>query len=177
MKDLTVVRHAKSSWQDPGLDDFERPLNGRGRKAAPLIGAWLSDQKIVPDLVLLSPSVRTVETWGLFKNVGVQFGDERLVDEMYLAGLGVLTGQLTSLSSSLNRVMMIGHNPGLEFLIDSLVGSVEEGEARAFHKLSQKFPTCGVVHLRLAIDQWSDLAPSMGRVYGATSPKLLLAEG
>ena len=177
MKDLTVVRHAKSSWQDPGLDDFERPLNKRGRKAAPLIGAWLTDQNIAPDLVMLSPSVRTVETWELFKKEGVPFGDERLVDEMYLAGLGALTGQLTSLPSSVNRVMMIGHNPGLEFLIDGLVGSVEEGVARAFHKLSQKFPTSGVVHLRIAIEHWSDLAPSMGRVYGATSPKLLLAEG
>ena len=174
MKDLILVRHAKSSWQDLSLDDFDRPLNKRGRKAAPLIGRWLIQQKIVPDLVLLSPAVRTVETWALFKEAGLQFGDEQQVDELYLAGLEVLTQQVMRLNSSVSQVMLIGHNPGLEFLIDHLVGSVEEGEARVFYKLAQKFPTCGVVHFRIAIESWSELAPSLGRVYGATSPKMLI---
>ena len=177
MKELIVVRHAKSSWQDAMLDDFHRPLNTRGRSAAPLMANWLRAQQISPDLLLLSPAKRTKETWALFNKAGLQAGDVQEVDGLYLAGLAFLMDLLKKLPSEAQQVMVIGHNPGLEFLIDALCGGVPPVLEPRVHMFLEKFPTCGVVGFRFEIDCWSALAPSMGRIYVATSPKLLKAEG
>jgi phosphohistidine phosphatase len=108
---LYLLRHAKSSWDDPGLADFDRPLSRRGRRNAALLAAHLREESIEPELVLCSTARRARETAELLGLDGVRFEND-----LYGAGRAELARRLTALPHSVASAMMIGHNPGLEGL-------------------------------------------------------------
>jgi phosphohistidine phosphatase len=160
-KRLEILRHAKSSWADPVLDDHERPLNGRGRDAAELVGRHLRQTAPRPDLVLCSSAVRarqTVELLGLEESV-----DVLVEDELYGAGGADLMARLRRVPSMAATVLLVGHNPGIEQLARTLD---RQGLASV-----AKFPTAALVVLALAIDAWPDLQPGTGQVESFFTPR------
>ncbi|HML28696.1 MAG TPA: histidine phosphatase family protein [Hyphomicrobium sp.] len=115
MLSLALLRHAKSSWDATDIDDFDRPLNDRGRTAAPLMGAALQELNFAPELILCSSAKRTRETLGLVtpfvKDAKVMFDDQ-----LYLTSQETLYARLKAVPTDVKRVLMIGHNPGMHGL-------------------------------------------------------------
>jgi phosphohistidine phosphatase len=155
-KQLVLLRHAKSSWDDPFLDDFDRPLSKRGRRAGNHLSAWLRKHDIRPDLVLCSPAVRTRETLAL---IAEAIGDKANIvhdKALYLAEADDLLAGIRKAEPDAASVMVIGHNPGLQDLAIALLPSSAK-KSRA--KLSEKFPTATVALFSIPIASWADLQP------------------
>jgi phosphohistidine phosphatase len=155
-KQLVLLRHAKSSWDDPFLADFDRPLAKRGRKAGKRLVGWLRKQAIQPDLVLCSPAARTRETLDLIADA---LGPAaRIVYEksLYLAETDALIARLRAVEGPARCVMVIGHNPGMQ---DLAVALLRPAAKKSRAKLSEKFPTAAVACFDLPIAMWADLQP------------------
>lgn len=154
MKNLILIRHAKSSWKDPTLSDRDRPLNSRGKRDAPAIGALLKKSRLAPDLILSSPALRARKTARkIARQVG--FDPERIVvrDEIYLQDISSLLGVIADLDDRHGRVYLVGHNPELTDLANQLTGADIEN-----------IPTCGVVSVEFANDSWRECAWMKGRL-------------
>jgi phosphohistidine phosphatase len=162
MKQLLLMRHAKSSWDDPGLADLERPLAPRGRRASKLIGEHLRAQRIKPQLVLCSPSRRTRET---LERIGLDDSDQRIEDDLYAASAGELLGVITGLADDIDSAMLIGHNPGLQDLALRLAGPGQE-----VARLRRKFPTAALATLEFE-GGWRELAPGSAELVAFVRPK------
>ncbi|MEO1067121.1 MAG: histidine phosphatase family protein [Pseudomonadota bacterium] len=172
MRTLVLLRHAKSSWSIPGADDFERPLNERGRFSAPQMGLWLSKTGINPDHVLCSPAIRTVETYERLKaSLGNQATFER-VEDLYLAGTTTILNACKTIPSDTQTVMVIGHNPGLHETALKLLTTEERSASGA---LRAKFPTAACAVIGLAIDTWADLTWDIGQLKAYMEPRSLVA--
>lgn len=156
MKTLYLLRHAKSSWKKAALDDFDRPLNQRGRRAALAMGVFLLEQNIAPAQVLCSPAKRTRETLERVQRRLSFALPVRFEQGIYLADPTTLLQRLQRLSESLASVMIIGHNPGLEMLARTLVCG---GDDDARGRLARKFPTGALAILSAEIESWHDLTP------------------
>ena len=171
-KHLYVLRHAKSSWEDPGLEDHERPLAPRGRRAAELIGAHLRVQRIQPELVLCSSSRRTRETLQ-----GVAPGGQAIIEpELYGATAVELVERLHLVSEPTGAVMVIGHNPAMQTLVLKLAGG--QGRSPAGSLLADvelKFPTGALA--TLAFDgEWRNLSFGAAQLLAFVRPKALRAD-
>lgn len=147
---LYLMRHAKSSWDNPDLSDFERPLNQRGQKAAPLIGRVIRERELLPAKILCSPSKRTRETLDLVLSSSGLTSPVDFVDGIYEATVGGLRKILRSTKNKFESVLLIGHNPGMEGLLQDLTGDYEH------------FPTATLASIDLDIDDWHDLDPGCG---------------
>ncbi len=123
MAKLLLMRHAKSSWDDESLSDFNRPLNDRGRDAAPRIADYLAEERIVPDLIISSSSVRTHQTASLMLQRWSKEVQCRWLDRLYLAPPVTITRAIVEFWSD-GVLMVLGHNPGLEVLCESLTEQV-----------------------------------------------------
>ena len=145
MKTLLLLRHAKSSWKHPELADHDRPLNKRGKRTAPLIGALLQDQGLIPDLILCSSAVRTHDTALLVAEACNYGGEIKQTRTLYLAEPQTYVEVLRQVKEKHARVLVVGHNPGLEALIEALTG-----EAMAM-------PTAALAYLELPLEHWRDL--------------------
>jgi phosphohistidine phosphatase len=151
---IYLLRHAKSSWDDPALADHERPLAKRGRKAAALLSEHLRDVGVAADLVLCSSAARATETLE-----GVRAGlapDTRVEveDGLYGAGSEALLRRLRTVPEDIGAVMLIGHNPSIEELAAELAGPGSDADAR--DRMAVKYPTGGMA--TLAFDgPWSEL--------------------
>lgn len=150
-KELLIMRHAKSSWNNDAPDDFSRPLNQRGVKAAKLMGRTLREMDCLPQCIYLSSALRTRETCELFLQAAQQpnipqYSDRRL----YLAGLQALLNEIHAFDPAYQRVMLIGHNPGLEMLLLHLC---PDAPTQADGKL---LTTANLAHIRLHSDSWTD---------------------
>jgi phosphohistidine phosphatase len=124
-KRLIIMRHAKSSWSSGAASDHQRPLNKRGRRAAPLVGARLRDLGWIPDLVIASDSERTRETW---RRMQAQFPntiEERYSRNFYHGGLNAIASACASLADDVSIVLVLGHNPGWEGAVAKLSGQWE----------------------------------------------------
>jgi phosphohistidine phosphatase len=153
MKRLYLLRHAKSSWDDPTLADRDRPLAPRGRRAAKAMAQHLREEKIAPELVLCSPAVRTRQTLteiapGLDENA-----DVRIEDNLYAASAATLLEVLHELPDEVGSVMLIAHNPGVQDLASSLAGG-----GPGIERVKSKFPTAALATLELD-GSWHELAP------------------
>lgn len=181
MLTLTLLRHAKSSWGTPGLDDHARPLAPRGIEAAPRIGRWLADwfarNGDWPDLVLCSDAVRTRATLELIRGIiarptptGSTRPRQRIVVEnaLYLVDRKSILAQVASAAHGARHVMVIGHNPGLHELALALIGT---GDATAVARLARKFPTAAAVILAFDAEDFAGLQPSSGRLLAFATPK------
>lgn len=150
---LWLLRHAKSSWDDPGLPDRLRPLARRGRKATATLARHLESIPIAPELVLCSPAVRAAQTWD-----GVRAGlpaetPVELDDSIYAASAEGLFERLRRVPEGIESVLVIGHNPGLEDLTHRLIGA---GDPGLRDRLASKFPTGALASLQLP-GGWQDL--------------------
>ena len=154
MRQLYLLRHAKSNWDDPGLDDFDRPLSGRGRSAARAIGRHLKHDHVRPALILCSAARRTAETLELIES-GVEGVPVSIEPELYEASKHDLMVRLRRLDDNLGSVMLIGHNPGLERLAETL--SAHHGDGGALARMAGKFPTGGLAVLTCAVARWAEL--------------------
>ena len=156
MPSLLLLRHAKSDWSNPGLGDFDRPLNKRGRRAAPLIGRYLREADLIPDLVLCSAARRAQETWELVAAELKQDVPVKTLRSLYLAAPSRLMASLLRVPDAPQRVLLIGHNPGMEHLAALLTGG---GDPAARSLMLEKFPTAALALLRLDGAAWDTLAP------------------
>jgi phosphohistidine phosphatase len=169
MLSLALLRHAKSSWEGTGIDDFDRPLNERGRAAAPLMGEVLKELGFVPQLILCSPAQRTRETLVLLEPSlkcaapGVTYDDQ-----LYLTSPRVLCDRLKSIPFDTKTVLMIGHNPGLHGLAMLLAGT---GDAKSISRLEDKFPTAALAVLTFPQSAWRDLEPAAGHLEAFITPR------
>ena len=157
MKTLTLLRHAKSGWSDPVTRDFDRSLNPKGRRAAAMIGRHLRSLDVAFDHVVASPAIRVVETLG---EVATGYG--RALDavwdrRIYLASSVTLLDIVRELPAAADRVLFVGHNPGLEDLVLQLVPGTDGALRDA---VEAKYPTASIAELGLAIDDWAQAAPA-----------------
>ena len=146
MKTLYLVRHAKSSWKNPGLTDFNRPLNKRGKRDAPFMGEVLNDKKIHPDLIISSTAKRAKKTaTEIASKIGFPLNKITFTDEIYEASMGNLFNLVKKLNNKFESVMIFGHNPGLTILNNHI----------SKHYIDN-IPTCGIVALQFS-KKWSEL--------------------
>jgi phosphohistidine phosphatase len=168
MKTLILMRHAKSAWDDARQKDIDRPLNSRGRKSAPQMGAWLAAEGYRPDVVLCSNAARTRETLELVKPslpAGVRI---EYLRALYLAPPREMLTEIGKLPPTAATVMLLGHNPGIGSLCSLLAGG---GDAKALAHMHGKFPTAAIAVLRFEVAQWSDLAPGSGTLLAFQRPR------
>lgn len=172
MLTLTLLRHAKSSWEAPGLSDHERPLNGRGLKAAPRMARHMASLGLKPDLIVCSTAQRTRQTLALvLPELGRPQPIVSYEAELYLAESDVLLNRLRAVRGDSRHVLVIGHNPGLHDLAVALAGT---GDAKAIAWLVAKLPTAGLVVLEFpGTTDWSTLAARGGRLATFATPKAL----
>ena len=152
MRRLMLARHAKSSWGDLTLSDHDRPLNGRGRRSAPLVGAELAALDCIPDVVYSSTSARTRETWRLMEpEVGGHPRVEFLRD-LYLASPRIVLATIAATPLRAQSVMVLGHNPSSHAVAAYLSRTGDEGE---IDLLRTRFPTGAVAVIDLSSDDWT----------------------
>ena len=142
------MRHAKSSWKEAGLTDFQRPLNNRGKRVAPQMAEFIYGQGLVPDKIVSSTASRAKGTSELIVEhcKGVEMDQLELIDDFYHAPASVYLEYLGSFADeSVNNLMFVGHNPGLEALLEKLSGQWEI------------MPTATVAHFDLMLDNWTHI--------------------
>lgn len=158
-KSLLVMRHAKSDWADRETADHDRPLNERGKRDAGHMGQLLQDEKLLPDLIISSTARRARETvLGLVATSGYT-GDVQTKTDFYLAGPGVYVRVVRSVTDARQRVLIVGHNPGLEELVARLTGT------------PTTMPTATLVDITLPMAHWDELAEdTRGHLRGVWRP-------
>lgn len=161
MKNLLIVRHAKSSWDEPVLSDRERRLNARGKRDAPVMGALLRSRGLKPDLIVSSPAVRARKTAKLLaKAVAYPAEKIRVEEAIYLHGIAEMMELIHSFEDRAERIYLVGHNPDLTDLVNHLS---EAGISN--------LPTCGIASIVFAVDSWAHIAPGAGRLVFFDYPK------
>ncbi len=160
MKYLTLIRHAKSDWSDPQLTDFDRPLNARGKKAAPLMGRRICERGIRPELLLSSPAKRARKTAQLIaRELGIDKDAVGYEQSIFEARRQTLSDLLAAVRKA-DHVALIGHNPGLSDLAVWLCPEAPEW-----------LPTCGVLQLELDIKSWKKLHKGGAKILYYDYPK------
>ena len=166
MRRLMLLRHAKSDWPD-GVDNHDRPLAKRGRKACPVMGRYMADEGLVPDLAVISTARRARETWRLvrpaFARDIVQHDEPRL----YKASAGAIQAVIGETEPGIGALLLVGHNPGLHDLALQLIGKANRSDLT---RLRQKYPTAGLVVIDLRIGQWSEVSAGLGRLERFKTP-------
>jgi phosphohistidine phosphatase len=159
MKTLLLMRHAKSSWDDPTLADFDRPLNPRGLRAAPAMGAFMRRGEILPERIFSSPAVRARETTRLVSEGGAFEAEIKLEDRIYEASANGLRQIAAEVDDACSCVMLVGHNPGMEHFVRHLTGEV----------VSMRTTALAVVDLD--ITKWAELDDGCGTLRALHDPK------
>ena len=177
MLTLSLLRHAKSNWDDAQLGDHERPLARRGTRDAPRIGAAMLDRKLVPDLILCSGAVRARATLTLVLSAleppdGRQTNAPRIVidDALYLAEPSAILTRLAQSGRDVDHILIVGHNPGLHALALEVTGA---GERRDLARLALGFPTAALAVVDFEAKSWDSIGPGQGRLRVFISPKHL----
>jgi phosphohistidine phosphatase len=166
MRRVYLLRHAKSSWKDRSLADRDRPLAGRGKRAAKAVAVHLEAEGIRPDLVLCSPARRTRDT---LERVEAAFGDQvetRLDETLYRASEAELLACLRALPHEVDSVMLIGHNPVLEELAVALAS-----EGAQLARMREKYPTAALATIDLPADDWSAIERGSGELVAFVRPR------
>ncbi len=175
MKNVTLFRHAKSGQKDsPDIDDFDRPLSHRGLKDAPKMGEAMRAQHIAPDLILCSPSKRTRQTLALAaREAWDSHPDVRFERRLYEASAQTLLKALRELPGSVDHVMVLSHNPGLQ----DLAAKLSPPNSQSRQQLKAKMPTGSLVSFTFDIEKWTDLKAGMGSLQLFVSPNTLHEAG
>tara|TARA_R110000772_G_scaffold60429_1_gene136508 strand:+ start:465 stop:1007 length:543 start_codon:yes stop_codon:yes gene_type:complete len=169
MKRLTLLRHAKSSWNDPVTRDFDRPLNDKGKRAATTIGKFIKRNGLTFDQILASPAVRVIETLEHVEPASGLSFEPQWDRKIYLASSVTLMDVLRGANAEAEHVLMVGHNPGLEDLIFDMVPDDGSSEARGTVEI--KYPTAALAELSLDIENWSDIKDGCAKLNRFTRPR------
>lgn len=161
MKHLTVIRHAKSSWKESGLDDFDRPLNARGERDAPRVGQRLAERRARPDRIVTSPALRALSTARIVA-AAVEFDADSIdvLESLYLAGAESLMETIRAFEDAWQSVFLLGHNPGVTELVNLLARIRLEN-----------LPTAGAAELELDVASWREVSPGCARLAELSLPK------
>ena len=170
MRRLMLLRHAKSDWAKPGLRDHDRPLNARGREAAPKMGAYMVRHALLPDLIVASTARRVAETLELllpaFDTAPKIISEPRVYD----ARANALLDIAREAPRTAHSLLLVGHNPGMAELASLLIAS---GDVDARQRLIEKFPTAGLAVIDFPVDDWGKLHPRGGRLDRFVVPRAL----
>lgn len=169
MVTLSLFRHAKSAWDNPGLGDFDRPLAPRGEKDAPRMGRYMAREGLEPELVLCSSAVRARQTLELAQAQWSGSSEIRFMESLYHAGPGEMLRALKAIPASCAHAMLVGHNPGMHSLAITLCGN---GEAGAMESLDGKFPTAALAVVKFEGD-WQSIAQGGGYLHRFVVPRSL----
>lgn len=162
MKTLLLLRHAKSSWKDDSLNDHERPLNKRGRKTALVMGEWIKQRGLLPELIVSSTALRAQHTARLIAEHSGFGGELQFNAELYPTTPAGCVSVLRDVGADIDSVMLVGHNPGLEEFVERLTGGFE------------RLPTCALAQLQLPIDAWNEMtAETRAELVNVWRPKEL----
>jgi phosphohistidine phosphatase len=168
MRRLLLLRHAKAERSIPSAADRDRGLIDRGRKDAAKIGAYMASHALVPDRVLLSPVLRTQETWKFLAKAFKPAPGAGMVEKLYDATPHCILAVIKDIPTNVHTALIVGHNPGLHELALMLLAS---GDHEARERLREKLPTCGLVIIDFAFDDWNRLHPRSGRLERFITPK------
>jgi len=187
MADLIIMRHAKSSWADPGLDDHERPLRKRGRRDAALIGGWLQGQGIEPRKILSSTALRARQTMNIcLAEMGQGTGpgpgdgqDDEKPEIIFEPGLfhaspATIKNIVAREGGDASPLMVVGHNPGLNLLALDLSA---EGSPHDLERLATNLPTAALAIISLPLARWQEIGEAQGRLTHFITPKMLRPQG
>ncbi len=161
MKTLLLLRHAKSDWSTPGQQDFDRPLNERGVNAARLVGEFIREQRIRPGLIISSPAERTRQTIALVMESARLAAELRYDERIYEASAEHLFAVVSQVADSVNELLLVGHNPGMEELLLALAGE------------NRHMPAAALASISLDIEKWNKSQEQSGRLEWLTKPKEL----
>ena len=162
MKTIVLVRHAKSSWKDSSLDDFDRPLNKRGKRNAPFMGKKLKERQIMPDLILSSPAKRARKTAAaVAKAIGYPKKKIKYRDDMYHPSARYLLEMVRNQDDKNETIMLFGHNPDFNDFADMLLE----------HNPIYNIPTTGIYCIRFDVDNWKKLREGKGESVFFDYPK------
>lgn len=162
MKELIVVRHAKSDWGDENLKDIDRPLNERGYSDAYLLSNWFHKHFEAVNLIVSSDATRAISTAMIFSRTLCIPGERLLIEpRIYDSTTGTLKNVITNLDETASRVMLFGHNPGITNLVNDLCKDV----------FFDNIPTCGMVSFQLNIKSWQEFADKKGELIFYQFPK------
>lgn len=161
MKNLIIIRHAKSSWDYPELADIDRPLNKRGKKAVIMMGGRLAARDIIPDIMVSSPAKRAAATARRFAEA-LNVSPDKIIKTplLYHGGMQEIVSWLQKLDDSINTAIIFGHNPTWTDLTNYLAGTD-----------IYNVPTCGVVELQFDIPRWHKIGPGTGKLIMFDYPK------
>ncbi len=159
MKIIYVLRHAKSSWDNGDLADIDRPLNERGKSAAPFMGKIMKDNAFVPKIILSSPALRARETAKLVKQSAGFDAEIKLNDRIYEASPRTLSIVATSIDDRFDSAMIVGHNPGMEGFVRLLTGK------------SEAMPTASLAIIDLDVAGWEQITGGVGKLRQIIRPK------
>jgi len=168
MKTLTLLRHAKSTWDDPVARDFDRPLNPRGRRAAQTVGREMRAQELAFDRVLASPAVRVVET---LEEIGNGYGralDPAYDQRLYLASTDTLLDRIRDTDDQVSSLLLVGHNPGLEMLVLLLT---RQGAGELRDQAEIKYPTATLAEISLPAERWENIEEGIGTLVRFIRPR------
>lgn len=159
MKTLYLLRHAKSSWDDSSVSDFDRTLNSRGEKAAPFVGSLMKERGMTPEVIISSPAKRAKQTAKLVAKAAA-FSSKISYDErIYEASTARLLAVIGEIADDVDSALLVGHNPGMESLIWYLTGKMEP------------MPTAALAVIELNVDSWSDVVEGGGVLITVIRPK------
>ncbi len=168
---ILFLRHAKSSWAEPDGDDYSRPLAPRGRRAAAVMGVYIRDEGLAPELVLCSGARRARDTWEIVAAALDKRPPVEHEDALYMIGPDRLLKRLRKAPDSAKSVLVVGHEGGVDALARSLSAN---GAAALRRKLGEKFPTASLAVVALDLDRWSDLSEGTGTLTVFAAPKDLV---
>lgn len=163
MRELLILRHAKSSWKDASLADHDRPLNKRGRKAAKRMGQLLREEDILPDHILSSTALRARDTARRAAKAAGFDGEIELRASLYHAAPATIMAEVATTDDEVERLMIVGHNPGFEVLTGVLTG--------VYHR----YPTAALMRVAFEdVTRWADVEGRPGTKLGLWLPRMLM---
>jgi len=168
MTRLLLLRHAKSSWADPGMADRDRPLAPRGRRAAERMASVLADPEFLPDHVFCSPARRTRETLAPLLDRLEDSSAAEIVDELYEPPSGHYLDTIAARGGSARRLLVIGHNPAIQATAIGLIGSSDDAIAQ---ELAAKYPTGALAVIDFELSEWRFIRPKSGRLAAFMRPR------
>lgn len=161
-KKLYIIRHAKSSWKDEALDDFDRPLNKRGKRDAPFMVKMLKERGVAPDIIISSSAKRAKATAKIIAK-GIGYDKDIVFDkEIYESSLDTLHKIVAKVDDGLNTLFLIGHNPSLNML------------AQEYVCFDENIPTCGVVEIEFECGRWAEISAKNAKLISFEYPKKYL---
>ena len=169
MRRLLLLRHAKSDWPG-GIDDHLRPLSKRGREASRWMGRYMADERLRPELAVVSTARRAQETWELARPAFVERISQRDEPRIYEASASTILRIIKETGAGARTLLLVGHNPGLQDLALELVGKASGSELA---QLGKKYPTAGLVVIDFDVDGWGEVSAGLGQLERFIAPKSL----